>query len=75
MTQYESLRPPFNQTTLSKSQAIALTSTNTENLLGFGSDSLGRNDDLVVTVHGDVFGFESKAVGIVSQRRGGIDLY
>lgn len=31
--------------------------------------------DLVVTAHGDLFGFESKVVGVISPRKGGVDLF
>lgn len=61
--------------TLSKAQAIALTSTNVEKLLGFDSDLGGRNGDLVVTENSDLFGFEGKVVGVVSPRKGGVDLF
>lgn len=69
--------------TLSKEQAIALASTNLEKLLGFESpfpssssrEREMRREDLVVTAYGDLFGFESKVVGVVAPRKGGVDLF
>ncbi|KAH9913691.1 uncharacterized protein BXZ73DRAFT_106870 [Epithele typhae] len=56
----------------SKADALALASLNVETLLGVESD--GLQGDLVATKGGDLFGFSSKVVGVISARRGLVDL-
>ncbi|KII89857.1 hypothetical protein PLICRDRAFT_40029 [Plicaturopsis crispa FD-325 SS-3] len=59
---------------VSKAQALALATTNLESALGLEwSDAAA--EDLVVYEGGDVFDFESKVVGVVSARRGVVDLF
>ncbi|CAA7271147.1 unnamed protein product [Cyclocybe aegerita] len=53
--------------TISKSEAIALASTNLHKALGYSPQ---KTPDLVLYRGGDLFGFESKVVGIVSAQRG-----
>ncbi|THH10380.1 hypothetical protein EW145_g1372 [Phellinidium pouzarii] len=58
---------------ISRSEAIALASTNVERLLGVDSKTalLG---DLVATEGGDLLDIESKVVGVISPRRAQVDL-
>ncbi|KAL5495679.1 hypothetical protein ACEPAI_1142 [Sanghuangporus weigelae] len=58
---------------ISKSQALALASTNLEKLLGLDIDP--ELSDLVVTEKGDLFDFEGKVVGVISPRKGTVDLF
>ncbi|KAN0129749.1 carbohydrate esterase family 9 protein [Lactarius tabidus] len=60
---------------ISKVQALALASTNLEVLLGGDVEGAWRTSDLVATHGGDLFSFESKVVGILSPRRGFVDLF
>ncbi|TRM69894.1 hypothetical protein BD626DRAFT_422385 [Schizophyllum amplum] len=55
---------------ISKADALALASTNLEKLLGLPSE----DGDLVVTSGGDLLSMESKVAGIVSPRRGIVEL-
>lgn len=55
---------------MSKTDALALGSVNVERLLGV-EEELG---DLVATQGGTLLDFEAKVVGIVSARRGAVDL-
>ena len=57
---------------ISKTDALALASVNVEALLGIQTS--GLQGDLVVTRGGDLFGFSSKVVGVISPRRGVVDL-
>ncbi|GBE80981.1 hypothetical protein SCP_0307040 [Sparassis crispa] len=56
---------------VSRADAIALVSVNLEKLLGF--EAAGLDSDLVATHGGDLLGF-SKIVGIVSPRRGIVNI-
>jgi hypothetical protein len=58
---------------ISKAQALALGSTNIEALLGVKAD-VAETPDLVATEGGDLMNMESKVVGIISSRRGVVDL-
>ncbi|KAE9387106.1 hypothetical protein BT96DRAFT_1025981 [Gymnopus androsaceus JB14] len=58
---------------ISKAEAIALASSNLEKLLGLKSGTV--TSDLVATTGGTVLDFESKVVGIVSAKRGVVDLF
>ena len=58
---------------ISKSQALAIASTNTEKLLGIAPETALLND-LVVTQGGDLFDMESKVIGIVSPLREQVEL-
>ncbi|KAH9048372.1 carbohydrate esterase family 9 protein [Lactarius hengduanensis] len=60
---------------ISKVQALALASTNLEVLLGGGVESALRTSDLVATQGGDLLSFDSKVVGVLSPRRGTVDLF
>ncbi|KAL5535125.1 hypothetical protein ACEPAF_3219 [Sanghuangporus sanghuang] len=58
---------------MSKAQALALASTNLEKLLGLEIDP--ESSDLVATEKGDSFDFEGKIVGVISPRKGVVDLF
>lgn len=58
---------------ISKAEAIALASSNLEKLLGLKSGTV--TSDLVATTGGTVLDFESKVVGVVSAKRGVVDLF
>ncbi|EJC98798.1 composite domain of metallo-dependent hydrolase [Fomitiporia mediterranea MF3/22] len=58
---------------VSKSEAIALASTNVERLLGAAVNSESQRD-LVVTKGGDLLDIEAKVVGIISPQRGQVEL-
>jgi len=64
---------------ISQSEALALASTNLEKLLGVeeAEDVQGIQDvgDLVATSNGGILDFESKVVGVISPRRGIVDLF
>ncbi|KAK2463223.1 hypothetical protein APHAL10511_004878 [Amanita phalloides] len=55
---------------LSKEEALALGSTNIERLLGIHSEEV----DLVITRHGDFLDFGSQVIGVISAKRGLVDL-
>ena len=55
---------------LTRSEAIALASTNLEKLLGIHAP----NDDLVATTGGDLLDFTSKVAAVISPRRGLVDI-
>ncbi|KAI0643981.1 carbohydrate esterase family 9 protein [Trametes meyenii] len=57
--------------TLSKAEALALASSNVEQLLGVATDSM--QSDLVATQGGDLLEF-SKVVAVISPRRGIVDV-
>ncbi|KAI0825194.1 carbohydrate esterase family 9 protein [Trametes gibbosa] len=57
---------------ITKADALALASVNVEQLLGIATD--GLQADLVATRGGDLLGF-NKVVGVVSPRRGVVDLF
>ncbi|KIJ61332.1 hypothetical protein HYDPIDRAFT_96756, partial [Hydnomerulius pinastri MD-312] len=54
---------------ITKSQALALASTNLEKLLGISSAS-STSGDLVATLGGSILDLEAKVVGVISPRRG-----
>ncbi|KAK0494473.1 carbohydrate esterase family 9 protein [Armillaria luteobubalina] len=56
---------------MSQSDALALASANLEVLLGVDNEDY----DLVATTFGTLLDFESKVVGVVSSRRGVVDLF
>ena len=58
---------------MSKEQAIALGSTAVDRALGL--DDSHASDEIVVYRDGDFFDIESKVVGVLSARRGVIDLF
>ncbi len=55
---------------LSKSEVLALGSANIETLLGVEDDA----SDLVATKSGSLLDFEAKVAGIISSRRGLVDI-
>ena len=57
---------------ISKAEALALASVNLEKLLGVEPDH-SRND-LVATRGGTLLDFQSRVVGLISPRRGVVDL-
>ncbi|PBK90230.1 carbohydrate esterase family 9 protein [Armillaria gallica] len=59
------------RTEISQSDALALASVNLEVLLGVDNEDY----DLVATTFGTLLDFESKVVGVVSSRRGVVDLF
>jgi len=60
---------------ISKLQALALASSNLEKLLGSDVELASGASDLVATQGGDLFSFGSKVVGVISPRRGTVDLF
>lgn len=58
---------------MSKAEVLALASTNLEKLLGLEIDT--QLSDLVATEQGDLLDFEGKVVGIISPRKGVVDLF
>ncbi|KAJ3740867.1 hypothetical protein DFH05DRAFT_1528666 [Lentinula detonsa] len=58
---------------ISKAEAIALTSSNLEKLLGLTSGTVSSN--LVATTGGTILDFESKVVAILSSKRGVVDIF
>ncbi|KIJ54270.1 hypothetical protein M422DRAFT_154278 [Sphaerobolus stellatus SS14] len=56
-----------------KSEALALVSTNVRKLLGGEVDS--ADEDIVAYMGGDVFDMQAKVVGVVSQKRGEVELW
>ena len=58
---------------MSKAEVLALASTNLEKLLGLEIDT--QLSDLVATEQGDSLDFEGKVVGIISPRKGVVDLF
>ncbi|THH04772.1 hypothetical protein EW145_g5277 [Phellinidium pouzarii] len=58
---------------ISKTQALALASSNLEKLLGVNVES--ELADLVATEGGDLFDFESKVVGVISPKNGAVDIF
>lgn len=58
---------------ISKSQALAIASTNTEKLLGIAPETALFND-LIVAQGGDIFDMESKVIGIISPLRSQVEL-
>ena len=59
---------------ISRTDAIALASTNTEKLLGVDPET-ARLGDLVATEGGDMLDIQSKVVGVISPRRGQVELF
>lgn len=62
-----------SQGTISKAEALAMASSNIQKLLGVEKES--ANSDLVATWGGDLLSFEAKVVGVLSKRRGKVDLF
>ncbi|KAK7470199.1 hypothetical protein VKT23_001637 [Stygiomarasmius scandens] len=60
---------------ISDAQALELVSTNLEKLLGVQEGGEGENTDWVATRGGSLLDFEAKVVGVVSSRRGVVDLF
>lgn len=58
---------------LSKSEAIAIASSNVEKLLGISPD-IAQQGDFVVTSGGDLFDLRSKVVAVISSRREQVEL-
>ncbi|KAH8116645.1 composite domain of metallo-dependent hydrolase [Phellopilus nigrolimitatus] len=58
---------------ITKTQALELVSSNLETLLGLNVDP--ELTDLVATETGDIFDFEGKVVGIISPRKGAVNLF
>ena len=58
---------------LSKSDALALSSTNMKKLLGIKSGNVVESD-LVATRGGDLLDLKSKVVAVISHRRGVVDM-
>ncbi|THU89863.1 hypothetical protein K435DRAFT_280938 [Dendrothele bispora CBS 962.96] len=58
---------------ISKADALSLASTNLEKLLG--AEGEGENTDWVATRGGSLLEYEAKVVGVVSSRRGVVDLF
>ncbi|KAL5519409.1 hypothetical protein ACEPAH_1092 [Sanghuangporus vaninii] len=59
---------------ISESDALAIASTNVERLLGVDVDTSSQRD-LVVTKGGGLINIEAKVVGIISPRRGQVELF
>ncbi|KAF5371160.1 hypothetical protein D9758_004120 [Tetrapyrgos nigripes] len=59
---------------ISEADAIGLASANIEKLLGTDTED-GTNTDWVATRGGSLLDFEAKVVGVVSSRRGVVDLF
>lgn len=57
---------------VSKEEALAMASSNIEKLLGIDSVA---NTEFAVTSGGDIFSLDSKVVGMISSRRGVVDLF
>ena len=60
---------------MTKNEALALASTNLERLLGLEENTSDYLADLVAYEGGDIFDFSSKAVGVLSPRKGVVDLF
>ncbi|THU91950.1 composite domain of metallo-dependent hydrolase [Dendrothele bispora CBS 962.96] len=58
---------------ISKADALSLASTNLEKLLG--TEGEGENTDWVATRGGSLLDYEAKVAGVVSSRRGVVDLF
>ena len=58
---------------MTRAEILALASTNLERLLGLETDP--QLSDLVATEQGDLLDFEGKVVGIISPRKGVVDLF
>ena len=58
---------------ISRTQALALASSNLEKLLGL--EVQAELADLVAMEAGDILDFESKSVGVISPRKGIVDLF
>ncbi|KAH7908470.1 hypothetical protein BJ138DRAFT_352435 [Hygrophoropsis aurantiaca] len=61
-----------SQGAISKSDALAMASSNIEQLLGVQSDP--AYGDLVATSGGELLSFEGKVVAVISSRRGSVDI-
>lgn len=59
---------------ISRTEALALASTNSEKLLGIHADK-AIEGDIVATEGGDLLDFESKVVAVISPRRGQVELF
>lgn len=60
---------------MTKNEALALASTNLERLLGLEENTSDYLADLVAYEGGDIFDYSSKAVGVLSPRKGVVDLF
>ena len=58
---------------ITRTQALALASTNLEKLLGLNVEP--ELSDLVATEYGDLLDFGSKVVGVIAPRKGAVDLF
>lgn len=58
---------------MSHTEALAMASTNLEKLLGLQVDA--TSGDLVATKGGHLLEFESKVVGVLSAKKGVVDLF
>ena len=58
---------------ITQAEALALASSNLEKLLGL--DGVNQLADLVVTEAGGPFDFGSKIVGVISPKKGVVDLF
>ncbi|KAJ7220031.1 hypothetical protein GGX14DRAFT_585165, partial [Mycena pura] len=58
-----------------KEAALAMASSNIEELLGIPSYSAGAKYDFAVTRGGDLFSLDAKVIGMVSANRGLVDLF
>jgi len=58
---------------IGKEDALALASTSLYDIFGIDADA--ELDDLVAYQGGDIFSFESKVAGIISPRKGVVDLF
>jgi hypothetical protein len=59
---------------LDKAEALALATTNIELLLGLDVETEGAYADMVATRGGDLLDLEAKVVGVISPRRGLVEL-
>jgi len=60
---------------VSKDAALAMASSNIEELLGIPSHSANAKYDFAVTRGGDLFSLDAKVIGMVSANRGLVDLF
>lgn len=59
---------------MSPTKALELGSTNIEKLLGI-HDEVALEGDLVITQGGGLLDFEGKVIGIISKRRGEVQIF
>ena len=58
---------------ITREQAVAMASTNLERMLGISSSDM--KGEWVAYMNGGVLDFTSKVVGVVSERRGVVELF